>query len=37
MPDLDDILFAIAEDVRAIITAPSVALGMVNPPSRSGV
>lgn len=37
MPDLDDILFAIAEDVRAVLTAPAVPLGTASPPSTSGV
>ena len=37
MPDLDDLLLAIAEDVRSVLKTPAVALGTANPPSASGV
>lgn len=37
MPYLDEILSTIAEDVRAVLAAPAVPLGLANPPSTSGV
>ena len=37
MPDLNEILFAVAEDVRAVLATPTVPLGTANPPSTSGI
>lgn len=37
MPDLNDALSAIANDIHAVLAAPVVALGMARPPSTSGV
>ena len=37
MPDLTDILSEISEAVRAVRNAPSIAFGLANPPSSSGV
>lgn len=37
MPDLDEIMLAIAGDVRAVLSASPVPLGKATPPSTSGV
>ncbi|MFZ2109876.1 MAG: hypothetical protein WAV18_31640 [Roseiarcus sp.] len=37
MPYLEDIISAIADDVRALLKAPAVPLGKATPPSASGV
>ncbi len=37
MPYLEDIISAIADDVRALLKAPAIPLGKATPPSASGV
>jgi hypothetical protein len=37
MPELDNLLSLIADDVRAVLEAPTVLLGLAKPPYTSGV